>query len=285
MLFQFNLRRAPKTFFKALFYNTPLGDALEKMSTNKSTPEGLKPQECKRSSGRSKPPISYIPTAMNTPKVINKVKVSDKMTLSVAIFNEGSPEQFLNHVQTSLEIISQRGLDTDYQEACKADLKAEEKLTAATEAKENYQGTDENHPVMKSWKKATSAKTRTGEAIESAIQAIFMQYSTQLLETVHCPWTTIIVEKVDCKPWTDAYGNEHPTKHPASWTSFLECMQLNLQAVFRTDAAEQERFYISNGLKKQTEYPFKTLCRESSALMGTWISCHAYFTLQRLKNQ
>ena len=64
------------------------------------------------------------------------------MTLSVAIFNEGSPEQFLNHVQTSLEIISQRGWDTDYQEACKADLKAEEKLTVATEAKENYQGTE-----------------------------------------------------------------------------------------------------------------------------------------------
>ena len=65
---------------------------------------------------------------MDTPKVINKVKVSDKMTLSVAIFNEGSPEQFLNHVQTSLEKISQREMDTDYQEACKADLKAEEKL-------------------------------------------------------------------------------------------------------------------------------------------------------------
>ncbi len=84
------------------------------MSTNKSTPEGLKPQECERSSGRSKPPISYIPTAMDTPKVINKVKVSDKMTLSVAIFNEGSPEQFLNCDQTSLEIISQRWLDMDY---------------------------------------------------------------------------------------------------------------------------------------------------------------------------
>ena len=116
------------------------------------------------------------------------------MTLSVVIFNEGSPEQFLNHVQISLEIISQTGLDMDYQEACKADLKAEEKWTAATEAKENYQGTNENHPVMKSWKNATSAKTRTGEAVESIIQEIFMQYSTKLLETARHPWTIIIRE-------------------------------------------------------------------------------------------
>jgi hypothetical protein len=125
---------------------------------------------------------------MDTPKVINKTKVSNKMTLSIAVFNEGSPEQFLNHVQTSLEIISQRGSVTDYQEACKADLKAEEKLTAAIKAKENYQGMDENPPVIKSWKKATAAKT-PGEAIESTTQAIFMQYATQLSETARRPWT------------------------------------------------------------------------------------------------
>jgi len=169
---------------------------------------------------------------MDTSKVINKVKVSEKMTLSVAVSNEVSPEQFLNHVQTSLEIISQRGLDTDYQEACNADLKAEEKLTAATEAKENYQGMDENPPVIKLWKKATAAKTCTGEAVESAIQAIFMQYSTQLSETARRTWTTIVGEQIDCKPWMDVYGNEHPKKRPASWTSFLECIQLHLQTVF-----------------------------------------------------
>ena len=78
-------------------------------------------------------------------------------------------------------------MDTDYQEACKADLKAEEKLTAATKAKENYQGADENPPVIKSWKKATAAKTGTGEAVESTIQAIFMQYATQLSETTCRP--------------------------------------------------------------------------------------------------
>ena len=48
-----------------------------------------------------------------------------------------------------MEIISQRGLDTDYGEARKADEKVEGKLTAATEAKEKDQGMDENYPVIK----------------------------------------------------------------------------------------------------------------------------------------
>ena len=125
------------------------------------------------------------------------------MTLSVTVFDEGSPEQFLNHVQTSMEIISQRGLDTDYGEACKADAKAEAKLTAATAAKA---GTDENSPVLQSWNKATAAKIHTSEALVSAGQAIFLQYSTQLSETARHPWTTIVGEQINCEPWTDVYG-------------------------------------------------------------------------------
>jgi hypothetical protein len=77
---------------------------------------------------------------MDTLKVINKIKVSSKMTLFVTVFDEGSPEQFLNHVQTSMEIISQRGLDTDYEEACNADQEAEAKLTVATAAKAKLKG-------------------------------------------------------------------------------------------------------------------------------------------------
>ncbi|KAL3784137.1 hypothetical protein HJC23_005795 [Cyclotella cryptica] len=238
------------------------------MSTSKSSPEGLKPQECERSSGRSKPPISYIPTAMDTPKVINKIKVSNKMTLSVTVFDEGSPEQFLNHVQTSMEIISQRGLDMDYGEACKADKKAEAKLTAATAAKAKFKGTDENSPVLQSWNKATAAKIHTSEAIVSAGQAIFLQYSTQLSETARRPWTTIVGEQINCEPWTDVYGTEHPTKRPASWTSFQECVQLHLQTVFRTDAAEQERFYISNGLKKPNRVPIRDFVQRIQRLNG-----------------
>ena len=238
------------------------------MSSSKSSPEGLKPQECERSSGRSKPPISYIPTAMDTTKVVNKIKVSNKMTLSVTVFDEGSPEQFLNHVQTSLEIISQRGLDTDFKEACKAGEKAEEKLTAATEAKAKYKGTDESSPVLQAWTKATAAKIRSQEAIESAGQAIFLQYSTQLSETARRPWTTIVGEQINCEPWTDVYGVEHPTKRSATWDSFRECVQLHLQTVFRTDAAEQERFYISNGLKKPNRVPIRDFVQRIQRLNG-----------------
>ena len=87
-----------------------------------------------------------------------------------------------------MEIISQRGLDTDYKEACKAD-KNEAKLTAATAAKNKYKGTDENSPILQSWNKATAAKLHTSEAIVFAGQAIFLQYSLNCrrLPVIHGP--------------------------------------------------------------------------------------------------
>jgi hypothetical protein len=71
--------------------------------------------------------------------------------------------------------------------AIKEDLEAEEKLTAATEAKESYLGMEDNPTVIKLWKKATVDKKRTSEALASAIHEIFMQYSTLLLKEAHCP--------------------------------------------------------------------------------------------------
>ena len=76
------------------------------------------------------------------------------MQLTVTVLHQGTPEQFLGHVQMILETISQRRLDVAYQMACKEDLGAK-KLTAATLAKEGYRGMDENPPVIKSWKKAS----------------------------------------------------------------------------------------------------------------------------------
>ena len=242
------------------------------MLTSKSIPEGLKPQECERSTGRSKPPISYIPERDAAQDATHdrtmKVRVSEKLQLTVTVFHQGTPEQFLNHVQVTLETISQRGLDTDYQLAIKEDLEAEEKLTAATEAKESYLGSEENPPVIKSWKKATAAKTRTSEAVASAIHEIFMQYSTLLSEEARRPWTKIVEEQINSEPYTDVYGIQHSEKRAASWSSFMECVQLHLQTVFRNDAAEAQRFYISNCLKKPNRVPIRDFVRRIQRLNG-----------------
>ena len=60
------------------------------------------------------------------------------MHLTVTVFHQGTPEQFLGHVHMVLETIHQRKLDKAYQDACKEDTEAEKKLAKTTEANDSY---------------------------------------------------------------------------------------------------------------------------------------------------
>jgi hypothetical protein len=71
----------PQRVFKALFYRTSLGAALRRASHVKVAPEGLKPQECERNAGRSKPPIPYIPEKDVIQEAIDSSANTLKLTL------------------------------------------------------------------------------------------------------------------------------------------------------------------------------------------------------------
>ena len=73
--------QCPKEFFKALFIVTSLGAAATRMSHAKVAPEGLKPQECERNAGRSRPPIPYIPEKDVLQEAVDSSANTLKLTL------------------------------------------------------------------------------------------------------------------------------------------------------------------------------------------------------------
>ena len=103
---------------KVLFVGTCLSDAATRMSHLRVAPEGLKPQECKRSAGRSRPPIPYIPEKDVIQEVVDsstntlKLMLPHKVELRVPVWSKGTPKQFLIHVQQALDAIRQKGLET-----------------------------------------------------------------------------------------------------------------------------------------------------------------------------
>ena len=168
------------------------------MISSKSVPNGIKPQECERSPWWNKTPILYIPEkdAIQDTSSGHTVKImlSNKVELRMTVFSQGSLEQFLSHVQTTLETIRQKGLLAAYEQARKEDKEAEKKLVKATEAYSNYQGMDENPPEKNALETATDAKTRTNKAIVPVIGQVFMLYSNLLMEEVGQPSTKIVEE-------------------------------------------------------------------------------------------
>ena len=58
-------------------------------------------------------------------------------------------------------------------------------------------------------------------------------------------------------PLEDLHGKVHEKKGRKTWTSFLECMTLHLQSVFKPGAAEAMKFYTMNMLKKPNRIPIR----------------------------
>ena len=95
--------------------------------------------------GRSKPLILYIPKE----DVIQEAVDSSVNTLKLTLLPKGTPEQFLVHVQSALDAIRQKGLQSALDKAIKDKEEWTEKLTKPIEAYENFKGSDENPPEKK----------------------------------------------------------------------------------------------------------------------------------------
>ena len=120
MTYQKFLEGQLKSFFKSFVLGTKLGQALQVMSTSKAVPEGLKNQECKKGNQKKRPPILYVPIVYEVQEAIvkgkeypYKIKLPDKTEFSVPIWDTGTPEAFLIHVQQAKSACKRKGLFQD----------------------------------------------------------------------------------------------------------------------------------------------------------------------------
>ena len=122
------------------------------MSTSKAVPEGLKNQECKKGNRKKRPPIPYVPTVDEVQEAVNKgkeysykIKLTDKTEFSVPIWDTGTQEAFLIHVQQAKSACKRKGLFKDYDDALEAVAKSDEQAKSLRRAiaNVNKKGVDE----------------------------------------------------------------------------------------------------------------------------------------------
>jgi hypothetical protein len=162
--------------------------------------------------------------------------------LHVPVSSKGTPEQFLVHIQQTLDAIRQKAIQSALEKAIKDQEEWAKKLIRATEAFRNCKGRDENPPKKKAVEKATEAVDHKKETIESLIAQVFQLYSNLLTKEARMPWYKILGEQIDVTPWCDLFGVKHSEKHHRSWQSFMDCIIFHLLSVFQSDMAETKRF-------------------------------------------
>jgi len=95
------------------------------------------------------------------------------------------------------------------------------------------------------------------EAVEEATtkrdkvaEDMFQLYANLLSVNARCAWNKIVHEQIKASPYTDLQGLTRKEPWGMPRKSFDDCVMFHLLTVFPNNAAEQERYYITNVLKK-----------------------------------
>jgi hypothetical protein len=161
------------------------------MSASKSVPEGLKNQECKKGNWKKRPPITYVPVVNEVQEAIAKgkeysykIKLPNKTEFSVPIWDTGTQEAFLIHVQQAKSACKRKGLFQDYDNAIEAESKAVEQVKNLRKAiangigpKSKKEAEDPNQSSLEgskaSLKDALLEKEKAQEAKATAAEGFF----------------------------------------------------------------------------------------------------------------
>jgi hypothetical protein len=100
------------------------------------------------------------------------------------------------------------------------------------------------------YNKASFAKETAKNKREAAATEMFQFYANLLSLDAKYLWNKIVWEQTEADPFKDLQGMSRKGPRGLTWESFNDCIMFHLFSVFPSNAAEQEKYCISNVLKK-----------------------------------
>jgi hypothetical protein len=134
----------------------------------------------------------------------------------------------------------------------KALAKALDSESEAKEAKEALEVNDDSMKAgfLENIEKAKQAQSTAKGVMTTAAGKMFTFYSNLLSPESKYSWNKIVGEKTECDLYINLQGDSLKGPRGMSCKSFNNCMMFCLLTAFPINAAEQEKYYISNVLKK-----------------------------------
>ncbi len=120
------------------------------------------------------------------------------------------------------------------------------------------------------YNKAKFVAETTKNKPEAAATQMLQFYANLLSLDAKYTWNKIVKEQTKADPFKDLQGVSRKGPRGLSWESFNSCIMFHLLTVFPNNAAEQEKYYLSNMLKKPQRVG---LYSAYSSLMTTLRSC------------
>jgi hypothetical protein len=88
------------------------------------------------------------------------------------------------------------------------------------------------------------------KAHNKAITKMYKQLRNLLSGDAQSQWNCVCREMHKCDLWAAVNRQVTKGRHPRTWISFLDCLELHMLTVVSADAAKRQRFYIQQMVHK-----------------------------------
>ncbi len=134
----------------------------------------------------------------------------------------------------------------------KALAKAQDSESEAREAKEALEVNNDSMKAsfLEDLEKAEQAQSTAKGAMTAAASKMFLFYSNLLSPESKYSWNKIIGEQMEGDPYVNLQSDSLEDPRGMSRESFNDCVMFHLLTAFPINAAEQEKYNISNVIKK-----------------------------------
>ena len=259
------LQSPPKSAFKRLILETPLYQHL--LLTMSSILE-LTDQECEKGQLTQRPPIPYVTpkaeTVLKASRETVKMKTSEGEVKMAVLGDNPGPEEYLQHLNSFLRMLSRKKWDDELTKLTKAVLAALARVRKLARTP-----SDEVEPQTTArlalWE-AGEVEVKKAVADEALkVGLVYDLFRKTLKEDPELQWDRIVDDMHAKDPWKDLRGIEHNGLRRKSVASLWDCIDFHKLTVFSVDAAERQRFYMLCNLKK----PAKSSIRSHVTRMET----------------
>jgi hypothetical protein len=88
------------------------------------------------------------------------------------------------------------------------------------------------------------------KAHDKAIAKVYKQLRNLLSGNLQSQWDHVCCKMHERDSWTEANGQVTKRRHPQTWMSFQDCLELHKITVFSAGVAKGQRFYIQQAVRK-----------------------------------
>ena len=237
-----------------VFFETRLLLVTIMSGNTKSLPEGLKDLEYKQGNIVDWPPMLYIqPVDPNEKQEKTKIKVKlpDGTNYQMAPFQAGSNEDYVTHIIVMKQLLEQKEIEDDVETAFGVVLSLKDEKLDPFLKNLNISMFNAEEEDLKSH--IASVKEEMQKAREKALAEIIKTYElirVYFVGKALTQWDKAVSEMHTKEPWVAVNGESHKGSRMKIWASFLGCIELHKFTIFSCDAAELQRYYMQQGIKK-----------------------------------